>query len=154
MQLTHFTDLGLRVLIYLTFPDRTEPVTISEIASQFDVSRNHLVKVVHFLAQQQWIVTTRGKGGGMALAQPVEKYKLGHLISTLEGHTELIDCAKPACGLKGNCQLKHILDLAHKIFYEALDAYTLKDAVATPTREVIISLHQLRLNSAPVSRFH
>src|SRR5450830_1486467 len=122
MQLTHFTDLGLRVLIYLTYPDRTEPVTISEIALQFNVSRNHLVKVVHFLAQQEWIVTTRGKGGGMALAQPVQKYKLGHLISTLEGHVELIDCAKPACGLKGNCQLKRILDQAQKAFMRYLMA--------------------------------
>ena len=147
MQLTHFTDLGLRVLIYLTYPDRTEPVTITEIATQFTISRNHLVKVVHFLAQQGWIVTARGKGGGMALSQPIETYRLGHLISTLEGHTELIDCAKPACGLKGQCQLKHILDQAQKSFYAVLDSYTLRDAVATPTREAIISLHQLRLQA-------
>ncbi|MDE2430576.1 MAG: Rrf2 family transcriptional regulator [Burkholderiales bacterium] len=143
MQLTHFTDLGLRVLIYLTYPDRDEPVTISEIAERFAVSRNHLVKVVHFLALQNWIVTTRGKGGGMALAQPVDTYRMGQIIRQLEGHTELIDCSKPACSLKGNCQLKAILDSAHRQFYEALDAYTLQDAVASPTREAVVQLHQL-----------
>ena len=154
MQLTHFTDLGLRVLIYLTYPDRDEPVTISEIAEQFAVSRNHLVKVVHFLAQQNWIVTTRGKGGGMALAQAAHTYRLGQIIRQLEGHTELIDCSKPACSLKGNCQLKAILDKAQQAFYDALDMYTLKDAIASPTHEAIIQLHQLHLYSSAQKRPH
>ncbi|MBI1772584.1 MAG: Rrf2 family transcriptional regulator, partial [Burkholderiales bacterium] len=85
MQLTHFTDLGLRVLMYLSHKDRQEPVTISEIATKFAISRNHLVKVVHFLAQKNWITTTRGKGGGMALAQDVKAYRLGSIIRELEG---------------------------------------------------------------------
>ncbi|OYY81667.1 MAG: BadM/Rrf2 family transcriptional regulator, partial [Methylophilales bacterium 16-45-9] len=35
MQLTKFTDLSLRVLMYLTQHDRLQPVTINEIAQQF-----------------------------------------------------------------------------------------------------------------------
>jgi Rrf2 family nitric oxide-sensitive transcriptional repressor len=64
MQLTHFTDLGLRVLMYLTHQQRDTPATISEIARQFEVSRHHLVKVVHFMGQRQRLATARGKGGG------------------------------------------------------------------------------------------
>ena len=48
MQLTHFTDLGIRVLMYLT-ESRSEPVKISEIAEQFKAPRNHLIKVVNKL---------------------------------------------------------------------------------------------------------
>src|SRR5690606_7276386 len=66
MQLTQFTDLGLRVLMYLSHPDRGTPVTVGEIATRFGASRNHLIKVVHFMAQQGWLITTRGKGGGLA----------------------------------------------------------------------------------------
>ena len=70
MQLTKYTDFGLRVLMYLTQSDgRSTPVTVPEIAERFEVSRNHLVKVVHFLSQQGWIATTRGKGGGLRLAR-------------------------------------------------------------------------------------
>jgi len=150
MQLTHFTDLGLRVLIYLSHPEPEQPVTISEIAGCFQVSRNHLVKVVHFLAQQQWISTTRGKGGGIALAQSTGRYRLGQLIRTLEGHQEFIDCSAPVCSLKGQCQLKRILDQAMQVMYAELDRYTLQDAVATPTREAIIGMHRLRLAGRPV----
>lgn len=145
MQLTHFTDLGLRVLMYLSHPEQHgSPVTISEIAERFEVSRNHLVKVVHFMGQQGWLLTTRGKGGGLALAQPPQAYRIGALIRALEGATELIDCASPPCRLRGRCQLKGILDKAMEAFFTALDDYTLTDATASPTHEVIVMLHQLR----------
>lgn len=142
MQLTHFTDLGLRVLMYLSHKDRQEPVTISEIATKFAISRNHLVKVVHFLAQKNWIITTRGKGGGMALAQDVKAYRLGTIIRELEGGDALIDCATPPCVLRGNCQLKSVLDQALSVFYTALDQYTLQDAIGGNTQEAIIMLHR------------
>lgn len=67
MQLNRFTDFGLRVLMYLTqCRDRPTAVTIPEIADRFGASRNHLVKVAHFMAQRGWVVTTRGKGAGCA----------------------------------------------------------------------------------------
>lgn len=144
MQLTHFTDLGLRVLMYLTDTDRPSPVTISEIAERFAVSRHHLVKVVHFMAQQGWLVTTRGKGGGLALAQASHTYRLGDVIRCLEGVGEMVDCADPPCALRGRCQLKFALDEALLAFFEALNRYTLADAVAAPTHQAIRMLHRLR----------
>ncbi len=148
MQLTHFTDLGLRVLMYLSHQQGEAPVTITEIASKFDISRNHLVKVVHFMGLQGWINTTRGKGGGLALAQPTSAYRLGNIIRTLEGGTSLIDCAAPPCALRGNCQLKSILDIALAGFYKQLDSYTLSDAVAGKTHEAIVMLHQIGMTRA------
>lgn len=146
MQLTHFTDLGLRVLMYLSHQQGETPVTITEIAGKFEISRNHLVKVVHFLGQQGWIRTTRGKGGGLALAQPTSAYRLGSIIHTLEGGTTLIDCATPPCALRGSCQLKAILDTALTDFYRQLDRYTLSDAVAGKTHEAIVMLHQIGMS--------
>lgn len=140
MQLTHFSDLGLRVLMYLTQPPGGRPVTITEIATQFNVSRHHLVKVVHHMGKQGWLITTRGKGGGLALAQAPRAYRLGALIRDLEGAQDLIDCAEPPCSLRGHCQLKGILDEALHAFYKALDQYTLADAVGSPTGEAIIRL--------------
>lgn len=144
MQLTHFTDLGLRVLMYLTHTASPALVTISEIAERYAVSRHHLVKVVHFMGQQGWIITTRGKGGGLALAQAPGQYRLGQLIRTLEHSKDLIDCADLPCGLRTNCQLKGILDTALEAFFAALDRYTLADAVASPTSEAIVMLHLLK----------
>ena len=63
MQLTLHTDYALRVLIYLAQKKGDELATITEIADFYRISRNHLVKVVHHLAQEEFIHTTRGKHG-------------------------------------------------------------------------------------------
>src|SRR5690606_8153830 len=68
MKLTQYTDYSLRVLMYLGFKDG--PATISEIAERYDISRNHVVKVVHQLGQLGYLQTVRGKGGGLRLARP------------------------------------------------------------------------------------
>ncbi|RQW27107.1 Rrf2 family transcriptional regulator [Rhodobacteraceae bacterium CH30] len=142
MQLTRFTDLGLRVLMYLTYQPRITPVTISEIAERFAVSRNHLVKVVHFLGQQGWIITSRGKGGGLVLAHAAASYRLGEVVRVMEGGGPLIDCAEPPCALRDGCRLGSILGIGLNAFYAALDNYTLNDIVASPTGEAIIRLHR------------
>jgi Rrf2 family nitric oxide-sensitive transcriptional repressor len=143
MQLNHFTDFGLRVMMYLTqCQGREKRVTIPEIAERFNISRNHLMKVVHFLSQQGWIVATRGKGGGLVLAQTPETYKLGKMIFTLERQGTLTDCSDPSCALYGQCLMADILKDELQIFYDSLNRHTLADLVQEPTRAAIIKLHR------------
>lgn len=143
MQITHFTDLGLRVLMYLSMGERdTARATITELAERLAVSRNHLVKVVHRLAQLGLVATTRGKGGGMALARPADQYHLGDVVRALEDNPSLIDCGAPPCVLARNCQLKSALDDALQAFFERLNQYTLADAVRAPTGLSIVSLQR------------
>ncbi len=68
MQLTYYTDYSLRVLMHLAIR-RNRIANISEIAERYDISRNHLVKVVHNLARGGFIKSYRGKGGGIELAR-------------------------------------------------------------------------------------
>ena len=142
MQLTRFTDLGLRVLMYLTGTDPGVPVTIAEIAERFAVPHNHLTKVVQFMGQQGWVLTVRGKGGGLRLARPPADYRLGDVVRLLEPEGPLIDCAQPPCALRLGCQLKGALDVAQQAFYDSLNRLTLADAIAPPTREALVRLHR------------
>jgi Rrf2 family nitric oxide-sensitive transcriptional repressor len=106
------------------------------------VSRNHLVKVVHFMAQQGWVSTSRGKGGGLRLSQSADRYRLGDLIRQLEQQGPLIDCREPPCALDGACRLSGVLAQTLQAFYEALNGYTLADLVRDPTAAAIIKLHR------------
>ncbi|MBO9357536.1 Rrf2 family transcriptional regulator [Bordetella petrii] len=143
MQLTRYTDFGLRVLMYLTQAGgRDTPVTIPEIAARFNVSRNHMVKVVHFLAQQGWVATTRGKGGGLRLAHAPSAYRVGDLVRALEHQGALINCAEPPCALNGVCRLSGILADSLQVFFDALNRHTLADLVRAPTGAAIVRLHR------------
>ena len=66
MRLTQWTDYTLRVLMYCAACEgREQPVTITEIAEAYDISRSHLTKIVQELAARKLLETTRGRGGGM-----------------------------------------------------------------------------------------
>ena len=63
MKLTRFTDYSLRVLIYLGLKDDGR-VTIKEISDAYNISRNHLMKVVSLLTRMGYVDARRGPGGG------------------------------------------------------------------------------------------
>lgn len=128
MQLTQFSDIGLRLLMYLSHEQREAPaVTLAEVSAQFDIPRNHLVKVANKLAKSGWVTTIRGRSGGLKLAMDPVKINIGQVLRILEGHTEVIDCERLACRLKNGCELKSALAIAYSAFFSALDKYTLAD---------------------------
>lgn len=141
MQLTRFTDLGLRVLMFLSVAQPGETRTIGEITDKFDVALNHMTKVVQFMGQCGWLETIRGKGGGIRLARSPETYRLGDIVHTLERTNDLIDCGMPPCVLQGNCTLKSLLNKATNAFYAELNRYTLADAITGNTSHAILHLH-------------
>jgi len=141
MQITKFTDLGLRVLMYLTQEVNPSTVTINEIAKQFDVPRNHLIKVVSRLNKLNWVIATRGRAGGLKLGVLPSELKLGNVLRELENKTSLINCAEPLCVLSGQCNLKEILDHGLNSFYEEMNKYSLQSIVDHKTQQAVIKLH-------------
>lgn len=150
MQLTRFTDFGLRTLMYLTQHERSLPITINEIALQFDVPHNHLIKVVNRLGKLGWITALRGRHGGLRLAQAPTELRLGTVLRMLENHADLIDCANPPCVLDGCCGLKQALNEGLKAFYARMDEYTLADVASRKTGQTIVRLHQQFLRQNPL----
>lgn len=129
MQLNKFTDYGLRVLMYISQP-REELYIVTELAKNLQVSQNHLVKIVHFMSKQQWIFTSRGKGGGIKINPEVLDIPLGEIVRVLQDDPQIINCAEPPCVLRPQCGLKDILDHALHEFYDSLNQYTLASILA------------------------
>ncbi|GGI54021.1 RrF2 family transcriptional regulator [Oxalicibacterium solurbis] len=142
MKLTRFSDIGLRVLMYLAKETRTPPVTVSEVSQQFDVPHNHLVKVVGTMAKMGWIDAVRGRNGGIRLAADPGSLRIGSVLRVLEGDNEAIDCEGIGCRLSGDCRLRAILRDGIEAFYSAMDEYTLADIVGGNTGEYIVKMHR------------
>ena len=152
MRLTRFSDIGLRVLIYLERAgERPHPVTVAEIGKQFDIPLNHLVKVVGQLAKLGWVQATRGRNGGLRLAADPALLTIGQVLRKLEGdEDELVDCDGTNCALKMDCQLRGMLRAGMRAFYEAMDRYTLAHATAGSTGEQVVRMHRMFWDGAAV----
>jgi Rrf2 family nitric oxide-sensitive transcriptional repressor len=144
MRLTRFSDIGLRVLIYLERAgERPHPVTVAEIASQFAIPQNHLVKVVGHLARAGWVRALRGRNGGLRLAADPHRLTVGQVLRELEGDDELVDCEATRCALSLDCQLRGILKSGMRAFYAELDRYTLAHVTEGSTGEQIVRMHTM-----------
>ena len=133
MRLLASTDMALRVLILLGRQPPSEPMNVETIAKRLgDLSRNHLHKIVQNLATLRILRTLRGAGGGVTVATPLEKVRLGSLIRALEGDHPLVECFRSdggACVLSTNCALPLFLHNACESFYQSLDRQTLADCL-------------------------
>lgn len=143
MQLSRFTDYSLRVLFYVAMnPERL--ATLSEIAQFYDISLEHLRKVVHALGKSGHLDTYRGKKGGIRLAIPAGDINLGTLIAQTEGTEPWVDCHRSPCRLAHNCTLQSVLAEAQQAFFDCLSQYTLADLLTNrPMRDQLIAVHEV-----------
>ncbi len=59
MQLTSFTDYGLRALIYMASLPQDKMTSISEVTEVYGVSRNHMVKIINQLSRVGFVTAVR-----------------------------------------------------------------------------------------------
>jgi Rrf2 family nitric oxide-sensitive transcriptional repressor len=117
----------MRVLLYLgARQDRL--CSIAEIAQAYDISQNHLMKVVSDLVGAGYVESVRGRFGGVRLAKTPSDINVGAVIRHTEEGFDLVDCASciiaPACGLTG------ALNKALAAFIAVLDGYTLESLLS------------------------
>lgn len=129
MRLTTFTDYSLRVLMYLAASPEKR-ATIAEVSEAFGISEHHVVKVVHFLGKEGFLLNTRGRGGGLELARAPSAINVGHVVRLAEGGDHAAECfdrGSNACVVIKACRLRGVLEEALGNFYATLERYTLED---------------------------
>ncbi|WP_139736595.1 Rrf2 family transcriptional regulator [Aeromonas caviae] len=130
MRLTSYTDFGLRALLYLATLPEGELSSVAKVSALYDVSRNHMVKVVNQLVKLGYLQSQRGKNGGIRMACSPESVNIGQVIRALEGNLDGIDCNSPLCHIVSVCLLKGALKEAMNAFLAVMDGYTLQDLLA------------------------
>lgn len=132
MQLTTHTDYGLRLLM-LGAEAGSDAISIGVVASQLQVSRNHLIKVAQCLAKANFMETVRGRSGGFRLKRRPEDIRIGDVVRTLEFELGLVECMRGTeskCPLIPGCRLPKLFREASEAFLRVLDGCTLEDLTA------------------------
>ena len=130
MRLTRFTDYSLRVLIYLGQNDQ-DRVTINQISEAYDISKNHLMKVVSNLTRLKIVSAQRGPGGGIQLNRIPEDISLNDVIRNTEKHHHDSDSETPVDNhdATADTRLKSYLKSAMQAYFDALGRFTLADVL-------------------------
>ena len=144
MHITRYTDYSLRVLIYLAL-QQERLVTIQQIADSYDISKNHLMKVVHQLTLKGYIESVRGKNGRLRLHGRPEDINIGVLVRETEQDMNLVECfsSDNQCCITPVCGLKNILAEALRAFLNTLDQYTLADILTERQKPQLLRLLQI-----------
>jgi Rrf2 family nitric oxide-sensitive transcriptional repressor len=96
------------------------------------------MKVAQTLAQQGFIDSVRGRGGGLRLAKPAERINLGAVVRSTEDSLVLVECfarETNTCIVASACGLRGPLDEALSAFFAVLGRYSLADLVANPATQ-------------------
>jgi Rrf2 family nitric oxide-sensitive transcriptional repressor len=131
MQLSKFTDYGLRVLMQLAAndPDR---VSVGQIATSFKISENHVAKVASALVKGGFVSSGRGRTGGLTLAKPADQINIGAVVRYMSGDVPVVECfAKDSqgCAAFSQCGLRGPLFDAQQAFFNVLDQYNVSEVI-------------------------
>ncbi|AVL70131.1 HTH-type transcriptional repressor NsrR [Oligella urethralis] len=155
MRLTTYSDYALRCLIFLAIQeDQEKLLNIKNIAEEFEISQNHLTKIIHQLATIGYIESVRGRNGGIRLAKSPASINLAEVIKQTEADFNLVECFAPLdkelffmpqrqgqalatteltashCKISPRCQLQRIFFEATQSFLNVLNQYTLADVIS------------------------
>jgi Rrf2 family nitric oxide-sensitive transcriptional repressor len=145
VQLTRFTDLGLRVVMRLAASPGGGGLTTSQVADQMSIPYTHTAKVVVRLRELGMVEARRGRGGGLTITEAGRHTSVGTLARALEGDEEVVNCeGDHPCPLRSGCRLRSALRRAQIAFYDSLDGVTIDDLLRAPTGLTLLEL------SAPV----
>lgn len=129
MRLAAYTDYGLRVLMRLAgAPD--EAISTGRIAEEFAISQNHLAKIARDLRRGGFVVSQRGRTGGLRLMRPARAITLGEVVRHLERKFAVVECFRAdggGCLLTPHCRLRPRFAAAREAFLSELDRTTIAE---------------------------
>ncbi|QCE33560.1 Rrf2 family transcriptional regulator [Acetobacteraceae bacterium] len=137
MRLTLQTDYGCRILIYLAVREG-ELVSAADVAEAYDIPLNHVKKIITHLVKGKYVVSLRGRNGGIKIARLASEIRLGEVIRYLDEGGNLLRCMDESitkeeknlfCILSAGCHLKSLLAEAQATFLEKMNQSTLKDII-------------------------
>ena len=120
MRLNKSTSHAVRILIDCAKSgDRL--IKVADIAQRLDITQQNAFKIVHLLSRAGFLASVRGRNGGVRLARPAGKIRVGDVVRSIE-----FSGAENPEG-RGHASLSRLVDDALEAFISVLDQHTLAE---------------------------
>ncbi len=123
MRLNKSTSHAVRILIDCAKAEG-RLIKVAEIAERLEITPQNAFKIVHLLSKAGFLGSVRGRHGGVRLARPAAKIRIGDVVRSIE----TMGPEEKAPGGRGS--LHRIVDDALDAFISVLDQHTLEDMAA------------------------
>jgi Rrf2 family nitric oxide-sensitive transcriptional repressor len=123
MRLNKSTSHAVRILIDCAKAEG-RLIKVAEIAERLDITPQNAFKIVHLLSKAGFLGSVRGRHGGVRLARPAAKIRIGDVVRSIE------TMGPEEKGTGGRGSLHRIVDDALDAFISVLDQHTLEDMAA------------------------
>lgn len=143
MILTKASKLALYALTEMALHPG-EFVSASAIAERFDVSENHIAKVLQQLLRSGLVESVRGAGGGYQLARAATAITMADVVRSIEGPLSDDGCADcpfraelEACSVRATCNVHGLLSELTSHVYYTLESVTIATLARTKSGDRI-----------------
>ncbi|WP_027245678.1 Rrf2 family transcriptional regulator [Leisingera daeponensis] len=126
MKLNLTTDYALRILIFLASKPE-ELHSIETLSRIYRLPHSSLMKIVSELVRQGYVMSVRGRYGGIKLGQAASAINVGQVVRSMEESFEVANCGE--CVIQPQCGLRGVFAEAVDAFLNILDRSTVADLI-------------------------
>ena len=151
MRLTKQTSYAIRILIHCAVAGEGY-VRAADIARQDGITEYNVAKIVPILVRGGFIMTSRGRSGGLKLARPAAEIGIGDVLRVTETTHVEAECTGGTslpCGIKRAAPINRLLGEALQAFISVLDKHNLAELInARPPEAALLDLAPRRKRRA------
>ena len=135
LRFTKRLDYGLMAVQFVAAHQGIGPVSVKQIAEEFNIPTELLAKILQRLAKRGLIVSHNGPKGGYRLAAHSEEITVGQVVRALEGPISVVSCMseRDDCPQFARCNLRGPVQKIQASISHVLDTMTLAELGAEPT---------------------
>ncbi len=122
---------ALRLMLDLAM-EEPQVVRLKDVAGRQEISIKYLEQIISILQKCGYVKSTRGPGGGYALAKKPEEYTAGMILRQIEGSLAPVSClegSENTCSRSSSCATLRLWQRMHDAINEVADSVTLADLV-------------------------
>lgn len=128
MRISTRSQYGLRAMVFLA-KNQKKVSPLKLISKTEGIPFNYLEKIISKLEKAGLVKAKKGAQGGYFLTKKPYQIKIGQIIESLEGKSNLVRCLQSSCPRSEKCEAKFFWQKLKRAITSALNSISLADLI-------------------------